>query len=82
MRLTIQKGLLRILLDKIDEYYLSRSQPYLAVMHKTITTTAYYGLLHIGEVTMGDHPINVHDIFESRRSNKVLYCLEPPKHME
>ena len=66
MRLQIQKGLLQIILDKIDEYYLHRSQPYLAVMQKTITMTAYHGLLRIGEVTMGDHPINVHNIFESR----------------
>ena len=29
VRLPIQRGFLRLILDRMDEYYLSRSQPYL-----------------------------------------------------
>ena len=73
----IQKGLLRIMLDRIDEYFLARSQPYLASLYKAIITTTYYGMLRIWEATTGDHPINVRDVYISkhRTKKKVLIIL-------
>ena len=67
VRLPIQRGLLRIILDKMDEYYQLHSQPYLCCLYKAITAITYYGWLRIGEVTTGEHPIIVRDVFMAKK---------------
>ena len=75
VRPPIQKGLLRILLDRMDEYFCARSQDYLCKLYKAIATTMYYGMLRMDEATSGDHLINVRDVFVGRVKDKVLLVL-------
>ena len=49
VRLPIQKGLLRFILDKIQDTYLWKNQPYLSSLFKAMITMGYFGLLRIGD---------------------------------
>ena len=50
-RLPIQRGLLRIFLDKInDRFTQEMNQPYLAKLNKAVIMAGYYGLMCIGEL--------------------------------
>ena len=40
-------------------------QEYLARLYKAITITGYYGLLRIGEMMTGTHPILACDVHEA-----------------
>ena len=58
IRLPIQKGLFEMLLFEIHRYYSGNNvQPYLEVMYKAVFCLAYYGLLRVGELTLGDHTL-------------------------
>ena len=48
-------------------------------MYKTIVSTSYYGLLRVGEVTTGDHPILAENVFVADNRNKVLLVLRTSK---
>ena len=52
-RLPIQKGLLTILVNHVRQKYLDLGQDYLAALYPALLSTAYYGLLRVGEVTTG-----------------------------
>ena len=78
--LPINIGLLEILLFEIDRHYLGRNnQPYLAILYKAIFSTAYYGLMRIGELTMGSHPVKGKDVCIARSKNKITLVLYPSK---
>ena len=47
-RLPIQCGLLRVIVDRVDNYFNRKSQPFLAKLFKAMMMMAYYGLLRIG----------------------------------
>ena len=79
IRLPIQKGLLHILIDKLDERYQTRSQPFLCLLYKAILATGYYGLFRIGELTTGDHLIQLNDVFAADNRDKVLIVLRTSK---
>ena len=76
-RLPIQKGLLHIILGKIDEKL--DAQPYLKLLYKTIFSTAYHGLFRIGEVTKGSHPILAKDVHIASNKKKILFILRTSK---
>ena len=79
-RLPIQKGMLAVLLNLIDDLFLlESSQPYLSVMYKALFATTYYGLFRIGEVTSGTHPIKSRDVHLATNKNKVLFILRTSK---
>ena len=63
----------------MDEYYNNRSQPYFCALYKAIASTGYCGMLRIGEMTSGDHPINVRDVFVGRNNKKILIILRTSK---
>ena len=75
--LPIQKTLLNILLDQVDELY--DKQFYLATMYKALYSTTYYGLFRIGEVTKGSHPILAADVHIGENKDKVLFVLRTSK---
>ena len=65
MRLPIQRYLLELMLEKIENYFLDRSEVYLATLYVAILSVGYHGLLRIGELSTGTHPIQMADIFIS-----------------
>ena len=78
--LPIQKGMMRVLLDKNDIIYDEKSQqPYLRVLYKALFISAYYGLLRVGEMTSGTHPILARDVHIADNKNKILFVLRTSK---
>ena len=78
VRLPIQKGLLGMIFDKINEFY-NRSQPYLACLYKAMMSTGYYGFLRVSEMTCGEHVINVKGWYMSNNRKKALLVLRSSK---
>ena len=54
-------------------------QPYLLVLYEAIFCLAYYGLMRIGELTEGDHPIKAKDIHIGVNKDKILLVLYTSK---
>ena len=79
LRLPIQKRLLNNLLGLLEDHFLGKNQPYLATMYKALFVSAYYGLLHISELTKGDHIIGVMDVHLASNKNKLLFILRSSK---
>ena len=55
------------------------NQPYLQLRYMTIIALGYYGLLRIGELTAGAHPIKAKDIHVSDNKEKILIVLHSSK---
>ena len=77
IRLPIQRGLLQILLAQALQLF--DNQPYLSSLYQAMFAAAYYGLLRIGEVTTGDHPIKAFDVHVTDNKNKILFILRTSK---
>ena len=81
-RLPIQQGLLDMIVDQIDKYFLvKKNQPYLCLLYNSILLMGYYGLLRIGEMTdaEGKHMINLNDVYFDRNGEKILIILHSSK---
>ena len=76
-RLLIQMGLLEVLLFEIDR--MLPDQLYLRVTYQAIFCLAYYGLMRIGELTQGDHPVKAKYVLIARNKNKILLILYSSK---
>ena len=74
-RLPIQKGLLELLLFEIDRHFGDKGQPYLECMYKAIFSLAYYGMMRIGELTLGDHVVKATNIHIGRSKEKIMLPL-------
>ena len=61
-RLPISKPVLAVLLEQTDNYFLDKGQEYLAILYKALFASAYYGLLRVGEITKGSHPVLAPDV--------------------
>ena len=77
-RFPINIGLLETLLFELDRFY-SHSQPYLNIMFRALFLVAYYGLMRIGELALGDHSIKAKDIHIGCNKNKILLVLYSSK---
>ena len=55
------------------------NQPYLAIMYASMFAAAYYGLLRVGEITSGAHPIKVVDVHVGDNKRKILFVLRLSK---
>ena len=71
-RLPIRKGLLQVLINNVRKYFMKRGQKYLSVLYPAMFATAYYGLLRVGEVSTGSHPVLVDDVHVA--INKRKFC--------
>ena len=76
-RLPIREGMLNILLKQLESIF--KTQPYLESLYKTLFSMAYFGLLRVGELTRGAHPISVSDIHIADNKEKVLFILRTSK---
>ena len=77
-RLPIKIGLLELLLDKIEQKFMLSSanpQPFLCLLYQCIFILAYYGLLRVGELTMGQHPVRARDVHIADNKNKIMLVL-------
>ena len=76
-RLPIQKDLLRVILDTVQKS--DSDQPYLSRLYSALFSTAYFGLLRIGEITSGSHPILARDVHIAHNKEKILLILRTSK---
>ena len=79
--LQIQKDLLHALLRKVHSVYedSSNNQPYLSLLYRTMFSTAYYGMLRVGEIATGDHPVLAWDVHIAKNKQKMLFVLRSSK---
>lgn len=61
VRLPIGFNLLNIILQEINNEYLRRGQPYLAMLYRAITVAGYYGMMRISEL-VGKHAVITEDV--------------------
>ena len=59
--------------------YGNSGQVYLSCLYQAIFTAAYYGMLRIGEVTSGDHPVKAVDVHVAENKRKFLFILRTLK---
>ena len=76
-RLPIQIGLLELILMQLNNIF--NKQAYLLILYRTLFLLAYYGLMRVGELTSGDHPILAKDVHSARNKNKILLLLRSSK---
>ena len=69
--------MLHLILQETLHHY--DQQPYLASMYCVLFTAAYYGLLRVGELTAGEHPIHAADVQIGINKNKILFILRSSK---
>ena len=76
-RLPISCNLLELILFSLDRAL--GPQPYLCIMYKSIFLLGYYGLMRVGELTSGTHPVRAKDIRVATNKNKILLILYSSK---
>ena len=75
-RFPIQKGLLRLLLFEFDRILNEKAQQdYLTKMYQCMAIFGYYGLLRIGEMATGQHPILACNVHKDNMKQKILLIL-------
>ena len=76
-RLPIRKSLLQLLISrlhvKLDQQY------YLLLMYRCFFLLQYYGLMRVGELASGNHPVLAKDIHSADNKNKILLMLYTSK---
>ena len=78
-RLPIQKGMLSVILHKVQSYFSKLNQQYLSIMYTTLISTMYYGLFRISEMMMGAHPVLAKDVHIGANKRKFLFVLHTSK---
>ena len=76
-RLPIKKSMLYVLLANLDRVF--TDQPFLKILFQALFSTAYFGLLRVGEITTGNHPILARDVHIADNKNKILFVLRSSK---
>ena len=61
-RLPIHKDLLNLLVKRVIKIHEDEGQSYLATLYGVMFAAAYYGLLRVGEITMGTHCVLAKDV--------------------
>ena len=77
IRFPIRKGLLYMMLKKIEE--LLDTQPYLEILYKALFATTYFGMFRIGELTYSEHVIKACDVMIGVNKNKLMFVLYSSK---
>ena len=83
VRLPIQINLLEMIIFEIERYFNGKNntQLYLETLYKCLFITAYYGLLRIGEITTGSHPVKAKDVHIAKKKIKFFLCYIQAKRM-
>ena len=77
IRFPIRLRLLEVLLFETERYFMK--QPYLEKLYKAIFALAYYGLMRIGEIAAGNHPVKAQDVHVGTNKDKILILLRSSK---
>lgn len=89
VRMPIGFNLHNLILQEIDNIFLSQGQPYLSALYKAITVAGYYGMMRISEL-VGKHAVKAEDVKVSKnllkrkvkiilRSSKTHHGGNPPQ---
>ena len=80
-RMPIGKKLLEAILFEVERVYGGEEnpQPYLEILYKAVFSTAYYGLMRIGEIAMGNHTAKAKDVYIGQNKDKLLIMLYSSK---
>ena len=76
-RLPIQKGMLSVLLRKVQSHF--GSQPYLALLYTSLFSTIYFGLFRISEMVSTEHAVKACDVHVGSNKRKFLFVLHTSK---
>ena len=79
VKVPICRKLLNWILDRCTTYFKRQQQIYLGKLYRAILASAYYGMLRIGEITAGDHPIKAVDVKIATNKKKLLFILRTLK---
>ena len=81
IRLPIKASLLELLLFEVGRRFSkgNNQQPYLKCMYTAMFSLAYYGMLRVGELTLGPHTIKACDIHVGHNKDKMLIVLYSSK---
>ena len=79
IRLPIQKRLCTLIIKQTQSHFLQYNQPYLAYLYASLYGAAYYGMLRVGELTTGTHPVKVTDVRMGENKIQVLFILRSCK---
>ena len=77
IRLPISRKLLELMLYELNR--ILSTQPYLLTLYRALFMLAYYGLMRVGELTTGDHPVLAKDISVGTNKDKILIYLRTSK---
>ena len=77
VRLPIQKGLLELILFRIQRKY--STQPYLEAMYISAYLLQYYGLMRVGEIADSQHTIKAVNIHKAEKQKRLLIVLYSSK---
>lgn len=72
-RMPIKEGLLVRVVRQVDLMF--ETQPYLASLYKCMLVMGYFGMMRVGEMAKGDHPVLARDVHLSHRLKKVQVIL-------
>ena len=78
-RLPIQRDLLGVIIKQVNKYFGDKNQNYLRILYKTLFSTAYFGLFHVGELTTSDHPVLARDVHIGVNKRKIMFILRTSK---
>ena len=80
-RLPLQKGMLAMVIKRVQDYYDRRNQPYLKSLFCAMISSMYFGPLRISEVTVADghHPIQARDVQVGTNKRKFMFLLRTSK---
>lgn len=76
-RMPISEHLLVKLIQRVDEIF--ASQPYLCKLYRCMLVMGFYGMLRVGEMATGEHPILARDVHLNHRLKKVQIILRTSK---
>lgn len=76
-RMPISEHLLVKLIRQIDLMF--DSQPYLSKLYRCMLVLGFYGMLRVGEMASGDHPVLARDVHFNHRLKKVQLILQSSK---
>ena len=79
IRLSIQCGLLEMILFEVQRMFRASGQTYLEIVYIALFALSYYGIMRIGEVTSSDHVLKARDIHAAANKDKLMLILYSSK---
>lgn len=74
VRMPIGLNLHNLIINEIDNVFLSKGQPYLSSLYKTITAMGYYGMMRILEM-VGKHAVVTEDVISRNQLKRKVKCI-------